>query len=215
MSVKYCSNTVHNLDATRRPGCELSARLNQGGQDSAIRELSPVQRTQLSVPCIPHISPTMRSLSPALASLANVFRIPMSLAPVRPTASRVCHEVLARRTQQPGPIAAAVQSAPFSSTSTLEGRKNRGPNVDKRISMLYLRSSAAEVLHCPRLLAGPISLDSVSHEQNGKALSILTWLFSSYPLLPLPPPHSPPSALLAKPLPPPLDNPPRLAIVPG
>ncbi|GLI73258.1 hypothetical protein PoHVEF18_001473 [Penicillium ochrochloron] len=78
----------------------------------------------------------MKSLSPALASLANVFRIPMSLAPVRPTASRVCHEVLARRTQQAGPITAAVQSAPFSSTSTLEGRKNRGPNVDKRITLI-------------------------------------------------------------------------------
>ncbi|KAJ5439882.1 uncharacterized protein N7458_010880 [Penicillium daleae] len=78
----------------------------------------------------------MRSLSPALASLANVFRIPMSLAPVRPTASRVCHEVLARRTQQPGSITTAVQSAPFSSTSTLESRKNRGPNVDKRITLI-------------------------------------------------------------------------------
>lgn len=37
-------------------GDQLSARLKQGGQDSAIRELSPVQRTQLSEHCIHHIS---------------------------------------------------------------------------------------------------------------------------------------------------------------
>lgn len=78
----------------------------------------------------------MRSLSPALASLANVFRIPMSLNPVRPTVSRMCHETLARRpSPQPSPIAAAVQqSAPFSSTSALAKRKG-GNTVDKRISM--------------------------------------------------------------------------------
>lgn len=152
----------------RRPGCGLSARLNWGGQDSAIRELSPVERTLPSVPYIHHISPTMKSLSPALASLANVFRIPMSLAPVRPTASRACHEVLSRRTQQPGPITAAVQSAPFSSTSTLEGRKNRGPNVDKRISMSHPRFRAAKDHNCPRSLATSTLLDSASHERHEK-----------------------------------------------
>ncbi|KAJ5386365.1 hypothetical protein N7509_008906 [Penicillium cosmopolitanum] len=79
----------------------------------------------------------MRSLSPALASLANVFRIPMSLNPVRPTVSRMCHETLARRpSPQPSPIAAAVQqSAPFSSTSALAKRKG-GNTVDKRITLI-------------------------------------------------------------------------------
>ncbi|KAJ5674010.1 hypothetical protein N7462_009449 [Penicillium macrosclerotiorum] len=78
----------------------------------------------------------MRSLSPALASLANVFRIPLSLAPARPTILGACHETLARRTPQPGPITAAVQSAPFSSTSSLAKRKGKGPNVDKRITLI-------------------------------------------------------------------------------
>lgn len=158
----------------------------------------------------------MRSLSPALASLANVFRIPMSLAPVRPTASRVCHEILARRTQQPDPITAAVQSAPFSSTSTLEGRKNRGPNVDKRISTFHPRSSPAKDLNRPWTpISSPYSL--IAHHTIGiqKFSSTLTQFSSSYPLLPLPPSHSPSSPLLAKPLPPPLDHPPRLAIVSG
>ncbi|KAJ5132774.1 hypothetical protein N7448_006932 [Penicillium atrosanguineum] len=79
----------------------------------------------------------MRSLSPALASLANVFRIPMSLTPARPTVSRVCHETLARRSSPPlGPITAAMQSAPFSSTSSMAKRKSGGPNVDKRITLI-------------------------------------------------------------------------------
>lgn len=79
---------------------------------------------------------TMRSLSPALASLANVFRIPISLTPARPSVARVCHETLTRSSPQLGPVSAALQSAPFSSTSALAKRKG-GPNVDKRISMSF------------------------------------------------------------------------------
>ncbi|KAJ5808221.1 hypothetical protein N7474_009490 [Penicillium riverlandense] len=75
----------------------------------------------------------MRSLSPALASLANVFRIPMALTPARPGVSRVCHETLSR---QSAPTTAAVQTAPFSSTSTLAKRKGNGPQVDKRITLI-------------------------------------------------------------------------------
>ncbi|KAJ5155518.1 hypothetical protein N7492_008321 [Penicillium capsulatum] len=78
----------------------------------------------------------MRSLSPALASLMNVFRIPMSLTPARPSVSRVCSETLSRRPTQPGPITAAIQSAPFSSTSAMAKRKGQGPNVDKRITLI-------------------------------------------------------------------------------
>ncbi|KAJ5104081.1 hypothetical protein N7532_004610 [Penicillium argentinense] len=79
----------------------------------------------------------MRSLSPALASLANVFRIPVSLAPSRPTVGQVCHEALTRRPSPTGPITAAVQqTAPFSSTSSLAKRKGKGPTVDKRITLI-------------------------------------------------------------------------------
>ncbi|KAJ5158494.1 Ribosomal protein L28/L40 mitochondrial [Penicillium coprophilum] len=78
----------------------------------------------------------MKSLSPALASLANVFKIPMSMAPVRPSISRACHETLNRQTQQPGPVTAALQSASFSTTSAMAARKNNnGPVIDKRISI--------------------------------------------------------------------------------
>ncbi|KXG48931.1 Ribosomal protein L28/L40, mitochondrial [Penicillium griseofulvum] len=78
----------------------------------------------------------MKSLSPALASLANVFKIPMSMAPVRPSISRACHETLNRQTQ-PGPVTAALQSAPFSTTSAMAARKtNNGPVIDKRITLI-------------------------------------------------------------------------------
>lgn len=79
----------------------------------------------------------MKSLSPALASLANVFKIPMSMAPVRPSIARTCHETLNRQTQQPGPVTAALQSAPFSTTNAMAARKGKGPVVDKRISTCY------------------------------------------------------------------------------
>jgi hypothetical protein len=92
----------------------------------------------------------------------------MSLAPVRPSASRVCQEVLARRTQQAGPITAAVQSAPFSSTSTLEGRKNRGPNVDKRISMFVSESVLLNASIARGRWQYSKMLDSASHERYKK-----------------------------------------------
>ncbi|KAG0155119.1 hypothetical protein PDIDSM_692 [Penicillium digitatum] len=78
----------------------------------------------------------MKSLSPALASLANVFKIPVSMAPVRPSISRACHETLNRRTHQPGPVIAALQSAPFSTTSAMAARKGNGPVIDKRITLI-------------------------------------------------------------------------------
>ncbi|KAJ5918888.1 Ribosomal protein L28/L40 mitochondrial [Penicillium verhagenii] len=78
----------------------------------------------------------MKSLSPALASLANVFRIPMSLAPVRPSVTRACQETLTRRATQPGPITAAVQSASFSSTSSMAKRAGARPGTDKRITLI-------------------------------------------------------------------------------
>lgn len=118
----------------------LGARLNQGGQDSAVKEIfTPVTAASKPPACRASHTITMRSLSPALASLANVFRIPMSLTPARPSVSRVCHETLARRPspQQVGSVTAAVQSAPFSSTSALAKRKGKGPIVDKRISTFH------------------------------------------------------------------------------
>ncbi|KAJ5095468.1 hypothetical protein NUU61_004824 [Penicillium alfredii] len=74
----------------------------------------------------------MRYLSPALAPLANVFRIPMSLIPARPTVSRVCHETLNRQAIQPGPTTAVIQSAPFSSTGAAQG-KWQG---DRRVTLI-------------------------------------------------------------------------------
>lgn len=113
----------------------LSARLSQGGLDSAVKELFTRNLQSIFRVSHPPYTFTMRSLSPALASLANVFRIPMSLTPARPSVARACTETLTRRPTQPGPITAAVQSAPFSSTSAMAKRKGQGPNVDKRISM--------------------------------------------------------------------------------
>ena len=89
---------------------------------------------------------TMKSLSPALASLANVFKIPMSMAPVRPSISRACHETLNRQTQQPGPVTAALQSAPFSTTSAMAARKGNGPVVDKRISTWHTPAPSSRPL---------------------------------------------------------------------
>ncbi|KAJ5577217.1 Ribosomal protein L28/L40 mitochondrial [Penicillium sp. DV-2018c] len=78
----------------------------------------------------------MKSLSPALASLANVFKIPMSMAPVRPSISRACNDTLIRQTQ-PGPVTAALQStSSFSTTSAMAARKRTGPTVDKRITLI-------------------------------------------------------------------------------
>ncbi|KAJ5793581.1 hypothetical protein N7457_000180 [Penicillium paradoxum] len=77
----------------------------------------------------------MKSLSPALASLANVFKIPMSMAPVRPSITRACHETLNRQTQ-PGPVTAALQSAPFSTTSAMAARKGNPNPTDKRITLI-------------------------------------------------------------------------------
>lgn len=116
---------------------DIQARdIVKGGRGSAVRELlDPELQLQTPVYSTPNIFITMRSLSPALASLANVFRIPVSMAPVRPTISSIYRETLAQRqTPQAAPITAAIQSAPFSSSSSLEKRKGGGPGVDKRIS---------------------------------------------------------------------------------
>ncbi|KAJ6166644.1 hypothetical protein N7470_002091 [Penicillium chermesinum] len=91
----------------------------------------------------------MRSLSP-LASLANVFRIPMSMAPARPSVSRACQETLARASPATG------QSAPFSSTSTVAARQSKGPMVDKRIN-LYSAKNPPECFQTPQnLYANPL-----------------------------------------------------------
>lgn len=100
----------------------------------------------LPTPTTQQTTITMKSLSPALASLANVFKIPMSMAPVRPSISRACHETLNRQTQQPGPVTAALQSAPFSTTSAMAARKGNGPVVDKRISMWHTPAPSSHPL---------------------------------------------------------------------
>lgn len=151
----------------------------------------------------------MRSLSPALASLANVFRIPMSLTPVRPAVSRVCHETLSR---QSAPTTAAVQTAPFSSTSTLAKRKGGGPQVDKRISTSCPLCYPTIPSHTSTKLS---SSPELSNKNQRRTQKLTKCNYSSHPLLPLPPPNPAPAPLLPQPLPPPLDHPPRLATIPG
>lgn len=189
-------------------------------RDSAVSQGIQLFQPVLAPPASPanHHTPyttTMRSLSPALASLANVFRIPMSLNPVRPTVSRVCHETLARRpSPQPSPITAAVQqSAPFSSTSALAKRKG-GSTVDKRISMFVPSLRLNRWLQSPRTFIMPRGPENLI-SRHCKTQSSLTIPSSSHSLLPLPPAHSSPSPFLPQSLPAPLDNPPRMATVQG
>lgn len=84
----------------------------------------------------------MKPLSPVLASLANVFKIPLSQTLTRPAVNRVCNEAVTSKTTTTGPIMATVQPAAsrtFSSTSVLAKRKagTVPPQVNKRISTLH------------------------------------------------------------------------------
>ncbi|KAH1312251.1 hypothetical protein KXX47_004907 [Aspergillus fumigatus] len=79
----------------------------------------------------------MRSLSPVLASLANVFKIPLSLAPARPAISRLSNGFLIRKPTAPvqptASATAAIEARPFSTTSALLKRNKNAPRGDKRI----------------------------------------------------------------------------------
>ncbi|KAH1810511.1 hypothetical protein KXX19_007342 [Aspergillus fumigatus] len=65
----------------------------------------------------------MRSLSPVLASLANVFKIPLSLAPARPAISRLSNGFLIRKPTAPvqptASATAAIEARPFSTTTLI------------------------------------------------------------------------------------------------
>ncbi|KAA8646152.1 hypothetical protein EYZ11_001537 [Aspergillus tanneri] len=77
----------------------------------------------------------MRPLSPVLASLANVFRIPISQTPSRPTIGRVCNKLLTENksiTSATQPMAARS----FSTTNALLKRKGNGPRTDRRITLI-------------------------------------------------------------------------------
>ncbi|KAL2008053.1 hypothetical protein VTN00DRAFT_8035 [Thermoascus crustaceus] len=81
----------------------------------------------------------MRPLSPVLASLANVFRIPISSAS-RPA---VCGDTLRKSTTTTttglglAQTAVAGTTRPFSSTSTLLKRnKGNAPKTDKRVTLI-------------------------------------------------------------------------------
>ncbi|EAW09612.1 mitochondrial 54S ribosomal protein mL40 [Aspergillus clavatus NRRL 1] len=82
----------------------------------------------------------MRPLSPVLASLANVFRIPLSQIPSRPALSRLSPETLTSRpvlsALQHSPAAAPAASRPFSTTSALLKRKGNAPRGDRRITLI-------------------------------------------------------------------------------
>ncbi|RAK99772.1 mitochondrial 54S ribosomal protein mL40 [Aspergillus ibericus CBS 121593] len=68
----------------------------------------------------------MRPLSPVLASLANVFRIPITRAPVRPT---LTNEILSSTSTPTSPRS-------FSTTSALSKRKESGYRGDRRILLI-------------------------------------------------------------------------------
>ncbi|GFF44157.1 54S ribosomal protein L28, mitochondrial [Aspergillus udagawae] len=83
----------------------------------------------------------MRPLSPVLASLANVFRIPLSKTPARPAISRLSNDLLICKPTAPvQPAAAAVTAAfgtrTFSTTSALLKRSKNAPRGDKRITLI-------------------------------------------------------------------------------
>ena len=74
----------------------------------------------------------MRPLSPVLASLANVFRIPISQTPSRPAIGRICNDALVNK-----PVTSAVQGMAARSFSTTNAllKRSKGPGPDKRVSM--------------------------------------------------------------------------------
>ncbi|PLB52990.1 hypothetical protein P170DRAFT_379323 [Aspergillus steynii IBT 23096] len=76
----------------------------------------------------------MRPLSPVLASLANVFRIPISQTPARPAIARIGHDSLVNK-----PITSAVQpmaARSFSTTNALL-KRGKGPGGgDKRVTLI-------------------------------------------------------------------------------
>ncbi|KAH1578453.1 hypothetical protein KXX17_006365 [Aspergillus fumigatus] len=88
----------------------------------------------------------MRSLSPVLASLANVFKIPLSQAPARPAISRLSNGFLIRKPTAPvqptASATAAIEARPFSTTSALLKRNKNAPRGDKRISAAAPRETA-------------------------------------------------------------------------
>lgn len=165
---------------------------------------SPLSKSQFST------YPTMRPLSPVLASLANVFKIPISQTSTRPAINRVCNEAVTTTT---GPITAVVQPAAsrtFSTTSALAKRKAAGavpPQVNKRISTLSPGSGFDS--------SSPRSHSERSNAKEFRKNKPLTQWLSYDPLLPLAPLNSASPPLLPKPLPPPLDHPPRLATLPS
>ncbi|KAL4945053.1 hypothetical protein BDV06DRAFT_59528 [Aspergillus oleicola] len=76
------------------------------------------------------------SISPVLASLANVFRIPLSQTTFRPTIPLLNQTSNANVSAKPtptSPLQVQAKSA-FSTTSALMKRKNRGPGIDPRIT---------------------------------------------------------------------------------
>ncbi|RAH87193.1 hypothetical protein BO86DRAFT_385175 [Aspergillus japonicus CBS 114.51] len=73
------------------------------------------------------------ALSPVLASLANVFRIPLSQTASRPAAAAAA---LSRVNGSSSSNSNSNSSRQFSTTSAMAKRKNAGPARDKRITMI-------------------------------------------------------------------------------
>jgi large subunit ribosomal protein L40 len=83
------------------------------------------------------------SVSPVLASLANVFKIPLSQSTLRPTIPLVNQQI--SNSSKPSTPSGSLQSrAPFSTTAALLRRKPQ--YVDRRISMFSICSTKANAL---------------------------------------------------------------------
>ncbi|PYH90584.1 hypothetical protein BO71DRAFT_334143 [Aspergillus ellipticus CBS 707.79] len=77
----------------------------------------------------------MRPLSPVLASLANVFRIPISQTPTRPAITRITNEAL--KSSSPTTAAAISSARTFSTTNALLKRKEANKGNQKITLIRY------------------------------------------------------------------------------
>ena len=133
----------------------------------------------------------MRSLSPMLASLASAFKPPISQSASRPSIPILNHAA-------PSSIlglGSLPSTRPFSATASL-GKKKEKVKPDKRVSTYPSHPHPQSKASIPQ----PIQPTNKT---------------SPNPLLPPPPQNAASTPVLSQPLPPPLDDPPGVAPVPG
>ncbi|RAH68891.1 mitochondrial 54S ribosomal protein mL40, partial [Aspergillus aculeatinus CBS 121060] len=78
------------------------------------------------------------TLSPVLASLANVFRIPLSQTASRPAAAAALTRLNGSNSSSSSnsPSLSTTTNRQFSTTSAMAKRKHAGPSRDKRVTMI-------------------------------------------------------------------------------